>query len=432
MAKISDQKLLDKIHFNPHKGQLKMINSRAREFVAICGRRWGKSNVCAYLALRRILVPNSKAWIVAPSYDLTKKVFEYIVKYISILDPDFEAFKINTRPYPQIRCSNGSILEGKSTENPKSLLGEELDLIIHDEAAQTSEDIYYQYIVPTTSSRLGRIVHISTPRGNNWLQKRFSSVGEDSRIQESSMAGLTATLGKEKAEKEWDRLRGSFPRDLFNQEYLAQFIDGASSVFRAKDVDAVTNEKCLKDYQIGHFYVLGVDLAKMNDYTVLTTIDLYTNSVVYWERLNKDSYVYQKDRIKAIAHRYNRARVVLDSTGVGEPIFDDLLASGMMVDDFRFSNKSKEMLIDKLRIYIEQGDIVIPNEPILINELKNYSKDITIGGRITYSAPIGQHDDAVISLALAVWGIIGKVEPKTAIQEEIQKRAIKIRRKNII
>jgi len=376
---------------------------------------------------------NGTVYFTGNSYDLTKKVFEYVIKYISILDADFEAFKVGMRPFPRIHCSNGSFLEGKSTENPKSLLGEELDLIIHDEAAQTPEEIYYQYIVPTTSSRLGRIVHISTPRGNNWLQKRFVSVGKDNRIQEPSMAGLVAALGKKQAKKEWDRLKSSYPRDLFNQEFMAQFVEGASNVFRAKDIDAITNEKCLKDYQPGHFYVLGVDLAKMNDYTVLTVIDLYTNSVVYWERINKDSYVYQKDRILAIAHRYNRARIILDSTGVGEPVFDDLLASGMMVDDFRFSNASKERLIDKLRIYIEEGNIVIPNEPILIEELKNYSKDMTPSGRITYSAPIGQHDDAVTSLALAVWGIIGKVEPKTAIQEELQKiQKLKVKRRNII
>ena len=55
--------------------------------------------------------------------------------------------------------------------------------------------------------------------------------------------------------------------------------------------------------------------------------------------------------------------------------------------------------------------LVIPNanwattiEDALIAELFSYEAKLTPGGRISYGAPKGLHDDLVIALALAQWG----------------------------
>ena len=72
-------------------------------------------------------------------------------------------------------------------------------------------------------------------------------------------------------------------------------------------------------------------------------------------------------------------------------------------------------------IFIEQQYIQIPDEPILIDELESFGYQLTEGGNIRYSAPTGYHDDAVISLGLAVWGLEGKVNIKPPLQEELEK-----------
>jgi hypothetical protein len=41
---------------------------------------------------------------------------------------------------------------------------------------------------------------------------------------------------------------------------------------------------------------------------------------------------------------------------------------------------------------------------VLQNELKAYTYELTSGGNVRYGAPEGLHDDAVIALALALWG----------------------------
>ena len=88
-------------------------------------------------------------------------------------------------------------------------------------------------------------------------------------------------------------------------------------------------------------------------------------------------------------------------------VLNDFLTreEGLIIDDFNFSNKSKINLIDKLAQYIENKGVFIPNEPVIINELEVFGLDVTDGGTLIYSAPVGMNDDCVCSLALAVWGL---------------------------
>jgi hypothetical protein len=52
--------------------------------------------------------------------------------------------------------------------------------------------------------------------------------------------------------------------------------------------------------------------------------------------------------------------------------------------------------------------ITFPNIVWLIKELKAFQAIVT-GSRVRYSAPDGQNDDGVVSMALAVWGIRGDI-----------------------
>src|SRR3990167_3457325 len=159
---VSEDKLREVIDFFPHEKQELILLSKNRDIVICAGRRFGKSAICAYLALKLLLEDDKKIWIVAPTYDLSQKVFDYVVKWFHKVAPS-QSGGVSMRPNPRIKTARGSILECKSTENPKGLLGEELDLLIIDEAAQVPEEVYETYLYPTTSSRKGRTVFISTP-----------------------------------------------------------------------------------------------------------------------------------------------------------------------------------------------------------------------------------------------------------------------------
>jgi len=407
----SEKKIQDKIGFEPHKEQQEVLRYDGRETTLCCGRRWGKSKLCAYLALKVLLETEKKIWIVSPTYDLSQKVFEYLVQWLIKMFPKHASQMISYRPFPRIKTLNGSILECKSAENPTGLLGEELDLLIVDEASRISKRVYETYLFPTTASRQGKTVFISTPFGKNWFYYKW--------IENNQRKGSFRFQSKGNPYfpiEEWERARQILPEKVFKQEYLAEFLEGAASVFRG--VREIINDTCLKDAVPKRFYVMGVDLGKHHDFTVLTIIDKITYEVVYFDRFKQIDWPLQKARIIAAARRYNSSRVIIDSTGIGDPISDDLKREGLLVDDFRYTNKSKQQLIEKLSVFIEQKSIIIPPQEELIDELESFGYYITDAGNVKYQAPEGLHDDCVNSLALAVWGLQGRAQkPMTPLEK---------------
>ena len=179
-------------------------------------------------------------------------------------------------------------------------------------------------------------------------------------------------------------------------------------------------------------YVLGADYAKSVDHTVFTVICIELKCQVYWERManeNKASWLYQKQKTLAISKKYNNALIIPDSTGVGDPIVEDLenmggnvyydeTESGKTTSGVKFTGVSKENLIDKLKVVIEVQAIKIPRiidaegKEVQVREIKQFEVTKQPSGKYTYAAPKGKdeegndlyHDDSVISLALAVWG----------------------------
>ena len=103
---ISDEKLQRKIGFTPHEGQQLVIASQARDITICAGRRWGKSAICAYLALKVLLEKDKRIWIVSPTYDLSQKVFDYLVRWYMKVAPS-QANSISYRPNPRIRTPYG-------------------------------------------------------------------------------------------------------------------------------------------------------------------------------------------------------------------------------------------------------------------------------------------------------------------------------------
>ena len=97
----------------------------------------------------------------------------------------------------------------------------------------------------------------------------------------------------------------------------------------------------------------------------------------------------------------------MDSTGVGDPIYERLRDAGLRVYSYQFTNTSKEHLIDSLAMQLEQGKLRLMDIPDQENELLAFEYELTPSRNVRMSAPEGMHDDCVISVALAAWGVAG-------------------------
>lgn len=395
---ISHEKLQAALGFEPHPTQKKIIESKARLKVICAGRRGGKTVVAGYEATKTLLEKNKRIWAVAPDFSLTLIVFDEVIKNLVELFGD-TGFKYSKRPHPVIEVpSTGSIMEGKSVENPRGMLGRSTDLVIMDEAATVDREIWKQYLEPTTIERKGRAIMISTPRGMNWFYDIWLWAQQDSK---SASFKFTSLDNPYFPKDEWGRLKEQTPERIFQQEYQAEFISDSSAVFRNLDKVIGDGEQPPKE---GHSYVIGVDLAKSEDFTVLVVMDRASREMVYMDRFNDISYNIQKDRIIALSRKYNNAKVVIDSSGKGDPIAEDISRVIFTESYSMHAMKAKQQLIEKLVLFIEQEHIkILPNE-ILLNELRRYGYEMSSQG-MKYHAPKGSHDDGVVALALAVWSL---------------------------
>lgn len=406
MKRINDEALIKKIGFAVHAGQVPVLeairNPKIRDIALACGRRWRKTYTVGYIAFRELLKPNRKIWLVAPTSDLTQKTFTYVIQNVGKIFDQTE-YKVTSKPYTRLVMANGSWLECKTADNPTSLIGEELDLLIIDEAARISPMVYERELAATTMPRKGRTIFISSPKGKNWFYNKFKQIEKN---DDGFVWNAPSSDNPDNTPEELARIKKGLPEAIWKQEYLAQFIDSGAEVFRNVSDITLDRELCYEEPIDTHRYIAGVDIAKLNDWTVITVVDKQTHKVVAWDRFQKVDYPIQNNRIASLAKRYNNAKVILDATGGGKVLSDYLTReAGLTIDDFNFFNKSKIGLIDKLALFIEDKGIWIPNEKALIDELDVFGLDVSDNGTLRYSAPIGMNDDCVCSLALAVWGL---------------------------
>lgn len=394
--------MLDKLaifelfNYHPHKGQLAIHNSRAKYRTLACGARYGKSIASAYEAIAAMFIPNSLGWVVAPTYDLATIIFRQILLGWQTVRPDAIETYSESRMY--IRTVWGAECYGKSAENPVSLLGRGLDWMIFDECANSKEEVWSQYLQPRLIDRKGWALFPSTPKGKGWFYHLCMRAKTDPEyyFQEGP------TWDNPVIDKEWlQAQKPNYTERWWQQEVLGAFLDDTGSVFRniRTHISGV-----LEQPNKTKSYSIGVDLAKHQDWTVITVMDMQ-GRVVHWERLEQGmAYPQQQARIADVIRRYNNATTYMDSSGVGDPIVDYFLQSGLPVIGVPTAQE-KTALVDSLVLAMEGGKIAYPDIPTLINELEIFEHEKTSTGRARYNAPIGFHDDAVISLALAWRGV---------------------------
>lgn len=426
--------LVRSLLYSPHPGQLAFHLSPARFRILCCGRRWGKTKAAVAEAFRlaiasgsrlaacdlRDAVPLSRSvgegpalsvvegpgvraaqaaslkpqaprgWVVAPTYALSMEAWR---EFLSLAPADVIA-SINKTEH-RIALTNDAIIECRSADNETSLRGAGLNFLIVDEAARVKDESWHA-LRPCLSDTLGKAILISTPKGHNWFYHLFLR-GQDPLQADYQSWQFPSSDNPYFPRDETQTAQSELFAPVFQQEYLAQFIDDASSVFR--NVIACARGD-FQEPTPGHSYFLGVDLARQIDFTVLSVLDANTRSLVAFERFHQIDWSIQKARIVSLARKYN-ALTLLDSSGLGDPILEDLRNLGLHVEGVTLTPESKRQLINHLAILLEEQTISFPPIPQLISELQAYTYDLLPSGSLRFQAPSGLHDDSVISLSLA-------------------------------
>lgn len=403
--KINRAALFADLGYAPHPGQLEVHRSTATRRIVACGVRWGKTKCAAMEAIAAALEPASLSmgWIVAPTYDLADRVFREIqLTVFQHMRHRVVAHKEHERRLVLRNLGGGvSEIRGKTADNPVSLLGEGLDWVVIDEAARLKPAIWESHLTQRLVDKNGWALLISTPRGKGYLFDLFRRGQADDPDYASWNCPSWTNPFLDRAVIDAERAR--LPDRVFMQEYGAQFIEGSGAVFRNVRECATGS---FQGPQYRARYVAGLDLAKVEDYTVLVIMARADRSVVFVDRFHRLDWQFQVNRIHGALEKYNRCWATVDVTGIGDPIFEALSAGGCNVEPYGLTSKSKNALINHLSISLERKRIILPRPEIWpdgIDELESFEFSVTDRGNVRSSAPSGQHDDCVMALAMAAW-----------------------------
>jgi hypothetical protein len=402
----------------PHDGQREVIDSEARFRILRAGRRWGKTQLAAHEVIMAALEkPNQMVWWVSVSDKSVRRGYRHTLAQLpyELLAKEPPSETANDRI---LRFNNGSQIEFYTSGTPDSLAGEGVNFLVMDEAALIDGNVWYQLLRPTLSDTHGRALIISTPRGRNWFWQMVRRAESNPGATYASFHYPSVTSPYMDPD-ELEDAKQTLPDLMYRSEYLAEFVANAASMF------TVTDETIRPLHAPRGHVVLGIDLAKKQDWTVITGCNSESRAPCVFERMNQVSWPIQEELIiQTVRDLENDPLVdgvtcVIDSTGVGDVVFDHLEDQGLDVVPVNFgSGLQKERMVRLLAADMEHERAFIV--PEMVEEFEHYEYNISeTTGRYKFEASIG-HDDMVSAKLLEHWGVIYEGPPDVNVWDPLE------------
>lgn len=381
--------------YTPHEKQKQIHNSIINEgykyYILNIGRQFGKTmlgiNQMLYWAI------NHKgcniAWV-TPIYKQSKKVFDEMEKVTKTSG----LFEYN-RSDLTISGFNSQI-QFFSGERPDNIRGNTFDYLIVDEMAFTRPELWSEVLSATVLVKGKKVIFISTPKGKNHFYQLSLQPNYDNRYKYFHYSSYDNPMID--AEDLEERKR-SLPKHIFEQEYLAKFIDNASGLF--KNVDSCIIKPAERTQKLFG----GLDIGRADDYTVLTILNK-NYQMVYVQRWRQQEWSKIIDEVANKIREYN-AEIFVEVNNQGD-VFFEMLQNKVYnnIQPYVTTTATKPIMIEDLAVHFENKDIGILNENWLVDELNAFTYIYNEKTRrVQYGAPQGIHDDGVMSLALAVQSI---------------------------
>ena len=383
--------------FTPHTKQRHMVNeiisSAAKYHVACVGRQFGKSLMAINLSLYWMINegPVKVLWV-SPVYSQTTKVQKELMQAIGASG----IVKNCNYSDNYIRLKNGSEILFRSAEKYDNIRGLTVDYGILDESAFMKEDAWKEAIKPVFLVRGKKVLFISTPKGKNWFHELFQLAKSTDYTNYKAYTGSSYDTPYIDIEEIEDAKR-TLPPNVFQQEYLAKFIDSGGEVFSNLE----KNQFASYTPASGKVYC-GIDLGKQEDFTVATFQDS-AGKVVDIYRANNKEWTTMVNDIMQLVRKYS-ATVMVEVNSIGDVIYEQIKNQWQDTHPFVTTSKSKNEMIEGLILDMNESTVRIPDGNLfapLLSELEVFTYQYNPKTRsIKYGHPSGLHDDCVISLAI--------------------------------
>lgn len=394
------------LNYKAHPAQYEWLEkSIYRENLLHPGNGWGKTDVIAKKHLRFILQhfldgEKYKTLNVAITQELSELVLERIcglIKHSPILGDWFcDLNKSVVRfPYSRIKYTNGSSTEFKTTKRKgESIEGKEYGYISADEVAleRHLEFIREKILLPRTRKWTdSQLDFYATPKGFN----AYYRVRNDIKRKGGYVRGGSSYENPHIDHKLFDYLCSSWGKNKVDQIIKGKFIDTAEMMFASRVEKFFDNNLELTDeIETGMKYLEGWDLARgrrgsISDETVgfrvLKCKAPYRITKRWafqlpWTEKGRENFNIENPDNKARssieneirrAHYESNADVFMDSTGVGDTLWEMCMDVAQPVD---FRGGNKDIILDHLQLLLDSGLLTCPYIPELADEMTTYER----------------------------------------------------------
>lgn len=394
------------VHYDPHRIRVVRWGRRGGKSLLALNEGFCMSYDCLRAGVRRprgiITAPTNK--MLLENWQMAQALWKQ-----AITDQSVAEFRLNLGPFGQV--------DFRSTESQGGAgRGGGYHWAVIDEASRTPKDAYEADIRPALADTRGRGLLISTPNGLDPLFYDLYQRGQDGDPDIQTFYASTLDCWRSRfanaperlaqMEQEWAFIQRTTSESKFREEYLAEFLSGEGVLFNLKEPRG-----SLRPALPGRHYVAGIDVARKEDWMVTLVVEVESQQLVGVARTRHQDWGLQKAVAQALLSAYPACLTYVDSTGVGDPIAQDLRALGLNVIDVIFTPRKKQELVENLVVALEQSYLGIPDQPEtqwLLEELRQYQAVRMPSGALRYGAPEGRHDDGVTALMLAASGLQGQ------------------------
>ena len=384
------------------------LEREAMIVMGVAGRQGGKTEWGVWRVLRRAAMrPGGNSLIVVPTYRMGLVHSARLKRLAVHLQAEWREQK------QTLVMRNGHHVWLRSSDRPDAARGLTIDATLWaDEAALIAEEAWQAALGCLVAARDPLVLVTTTPKGkNNWVYRMWTKPGNASVAR-----FLFRSADSPYADQQvLDTLRETMGGAMSLQELEAVFTDDRSCPFPPELV-----ERMLRPIdRRGTRWVLGLDLAKERDWTVMTEVNEFGEARIVgrWQHM---SWPDTQAKVVEAAKARGALLVVDEQFGGGyggamADYFERDLGKHRVMRVRTGSQGVKAELIESLVRDAEHGRLTVDSSGQWSGDLRHEllfltsSRVVTAGvERVRYQGPQseGEHDDCVISLALANWGRI--------------------------
>jgi hypothetical protein len=426
-----------------HPGQVQVVQESARFNVLECGRRFGKTSLGKDLATESALDGLPVGWF-APSNKYLSEAWRNLKEILR------EVITHRDEREHRLELLGGGVIECWTMVDPDAGRSRKYGRVIIDEAgkARTLRASWEEAIRATLSDLKGDAWFLGTPKGGGYFHNLYSR-GQGERPKWKSWR--FGTIDNPYIDpKEIEDARLDLPEEVFNQEYRGIPAADAGNPFGLAAIAQCFNVSESEIFEIANGWATrgtpvywGVDVAKYTDWTVLIALDA-AGRMCRLVRFQKP----WRETIAVSRVLVGRDHGLMDSTGVGDPILEELQsgdveparmplaepamgsssAARMQAHYAReqaekeareqaigtlttscpnlrgivYTATSKQHLMERLTVALQHREVSCFGL-VLRTELEAFEYQYSPATRrVKYGAPDEMHDDCVNALALAI------------------------------